>query len=415
VLSDTELEQIDTMPLGKLDVSDPELYRSDSWRPYFARLRREAPVHYCSDGIYGPYWSVSTYDLMQEVELNHQVYSNRADLGGIQLLDIAPNLHRPSFVSMDPPEHTGRRRAVAPMTNRSGMKDMSGLIRERTAAVLDGLPRGKVFNWVEAVSMDLTSRMLATMFDYPQDRRHELMFWSDVATTNINAPDALVKTEDERYAELQRMAEAFVPLWQERQQGGEGFDLITMLANHEATMHMDREEFIGTLFLLIVGGNDTTRNSMTGGLLALDENPEALELVNQDRSLLPNMVQEMIRYQTPVIHMRRTALEDAELNGQTIAKGDKVVLWYVSANRDENVFPEPELFKVDRENSRRHLSFGAGIHRCVGDQLAALQLAILWEEILDRGIEIDVVGPPERVYSNFIRGFTSLPVKIVAG
>jgi len=411
----TAAQSVGTTPLDQLDVSDPELYRADSWRPWFERLRREAPVHYCRSGLYGPYWSVSTYDLVNAVELNPKVFSNRADLGGIQLADIAPGLNRPAFVSMDPPEHTGRRRAVTPMTNRSSLQTLSGLIRERTVEVLAELPRGSTFDWVQAVSVDLTSRMLATMFDYPQERRGELMYWSDVATTNINAPDALVKSEDERYAELQRMADAFVPLWQARSGGRGGFDLVTMLANSEATMHMDREEFIGTLFLLIVGGNDTTRNSMSGGLLALSETPGAWQRLREDPGLVANMVQEMIRYQTPVIHMRRTALEDTELAGQAIAKGDKVVLWYISANRDETVFEDADSFRIDRENARRHLSFGAGIHRCVGDQLAALQLQVLWEEILERGIEIEVLGPPERVYSNFIRGISSLPVRIVSG
>ena len=276
------------------------------------------------------------------------------------------------------------------------------------------MPRNEVFDWVQLVATDLTGMMLATMFDYPQERRLDLIHWSDVATTNINAENPLVSTEEERYRELERMADTFAPLWRERANGKGGFDLITMLANSDATKDMDREEFIGTLFLLIVGGNDTTRNSMTGGLLALHENPEQLAKVRENPDLVPNMVQEMIRFQTPVIHMRRTALMDKELNGQMIRAGDKVALWYVSGNTDETVFKNPYNFDVERENARRHLSFGAGIHRCVGDRLAEMQLRVLWEEILARDIRIEVMGAPERVYSNFIRAISSLPVKIVA-
>ncbi|MFP6696274.1 MAG: cytochrome P450, partial [Alphaproteobacteria bacterium] len=231
--------------------------------------------------------------------------------------------------------------------------------------------------------------------------------------TNINAKNPLVKTEAERYGELEAMADAFAPLWRARI-NGEGFDLITMLANSEATKGMDREEFIGTLFLLIVGGNDTTRNSMTGGLLALHENPEQLAKVRDNPDLVGNMVQEMIRVQTPVIHMRRTALMDTELADQQIKQGDKVALWYISANTDDAVFADPYKFDVTRDNARRHLSFGAGIHRCVGDRLAELQLRILWEEIIAHDIRVEVMGPGGRVYSNFIRAFSTLPVKIAA-
>jgi cytochrome P450 len=399
--------------LDLIDVSKPTLYEQDIWRPYFKRLREEAPVHYCSDSLYGPYWSISTYDLIMKVELNHQAFSNRADLGGIQIANIASGMERPSFVSMDRPEHTPRRRAVAPIGNRHSLRAFDDLIRDRTSSVLDGLPRGEVFDWVDKVSIDLTAMMLATMLDYPQERRRELMYWSDVATANLNAENPVVSSEEERYAELECMADAFAPLWAARADGKGGFDLITMLANDETTQNMSRTEFIGTLFLLIVGGNDTTRNSMSGGLLAVCENSDQLDLARRNRDLIPSMVSEMIRFQTPVIHMRRTAIEDTEIAGQEIREGDKVVVWYVSGNRDETVFENPDSFLIERKNARRHLSFGAGIHRCVGDQLAELQLRILWEEILDRKMRFEIAGEPQRTYSNFIRGFTSLPVKIV--
>lgn len=400
--------------LDRIDIADPALYESDAWRPLFRRLRAEAPVHYCPDSPYGPYWSVSTHGLIMKTALDHKSFSNRADLGGIQIADIAPNLDRPAFISMDPPEHTMRRKAVAPIANPSSVKEFEALIRERTILVLEGLPKSEPFDWVEHVSKDLTAMMLATMFAFPQERRHELMYWSDVATANLNAAKPLVNSEAERYAVLQEMADAFIPFWEARAEGNGGFDLITMLANSEATKDMDRAELIGTLFLLIVGGNDTTRNSMSGGVIALHENPDQLTLVKQNRDLIPSMVSEIIRLQTPVIHMRRTALADTEIAGRSIREGDKVVLWYVSGNRDENVFEDADTFRVDRPNARRHLSFGAGVHRCVGDRLAELQLRVLWEEILDREMLFEVAAPPVRLYSNFIRGFSSVPVRRTA-
>ncbi len=397
--------------MNSLNPADPALYFEDRWRPVFERLRADAPVHYCPDSLYGPYWSVSTYDLIMQAELRPQEFSNRADLGGIQINDIAKGLDRPAFVSMDPPEHTPRRRAVAPIGNRSSLRQYEDLIRERTGAVLDALPKDEPFDWVQRVSIDLTAMMLATMLDWPQERRMELMYWSDVATANLNAPDPLVRTEEERYAVLERMADEFAPLWQARSGGQGGFDLITMLANNASTLNMSRAEFIGTLFLLIVGGNDTTRNSMSGGLLALCQNPAEWRKAQAEPSLIPAMVSEMIRWQTPVLHMRRTAVADAELGGQTIRKGDKLVLWYISGNRDESVFTDADAFVVGRTNASRHLSFGAGIHRCIGDQLAELQLRVLWEEILTRDLRFERVGHLERIYSNFIRGVKKLDVR----
>jgi cytochrome P450 len=187
-----------------------------------------------------------------------------------------------------------------------------------------------------------------------------------------------------------------------------------MLAHSRATRDMPFREFMGNLTLLIVGGNDTTRNSMTGGLMALNEHPTEYQKLRDDPGLIQGMVSEIIRYVTPVIHMRRTALADAELGGKHIKKGDEVVMWYVSGNRDPEAIEEPDRFIIDRARPRQHLSFGFGIHRCVGNRLAELQLRILWEETMQRYPVIEVMGPGQRTNSNFIHGIRSLPVRIPA-
>jgi cytochrome P450 len=400
--------------LDAIDVSDPQIYQDDTWYPIFARLRREDPVHYCPESRYGPYWAVTRYKDIMAVEVNHQVYSSSNEFGGIQIEDQPKNMDRPSFIRMDPPKHDEQRMVVSPVVAPVNLQNMEGVIRERTIKVLEELPRGETFDWVDKVSIELTTMMLATLFDYPWDDRRQLTYWSDVVIANVNSPDAPVHSEEERFAELTKMAQALGVLYQQRGQMPPRFDLLSMLAHGEATKNMPFREFMGTLGLLIVGGNDTTRNTMTGAIMALNEYPGEYQKLRDDPSLIPSMVSEVIRYVTPVIHMRRTAREDTELAGKKIKKGDKVVIWYVSGNRDPDALEDPDRLIIDRARPRQHLSFGFGIHRCVGNRLAELQLRILWEELLPRFPVIEVMGPAKRVYSNFIHGIRSLPVRIPA-
>jgi cytochrome P450 len=400
--------------LDAIDVSDPQIYQDDTWYPYFARLRREDPVHYCKESRYGPYWAVTKYKDIMQVEVNHQVYSSANELGGIQIEEQPKSMDRPSFIRMDPPKHDDQRKVVSPVVAPANLANMEGLIRERTIRLLEELPRGIVFDWVDKVSIELTTMMLATLFDYPWEDRRQLTYWSDVTICNVNSPESPVHSEEERFTEITKMAEAMAKLFNERAAMPPKFDLLSMLAHGPATQNMPVREFMGTLGLLIVGGNDTTRNTMTGSIMALNEYPGEYQKLRDDPSLIPGMVSEVIRYVTPVIHMRRTAKEDTELAGKTIKKGDKVVIWYISGNRDPEAIEDPDRLIIDRARPRQHLSFGFGIHRCVGNRLAELQLKILWEELLPRYPVVEVMGEPRRLYSNFIHGIRSLPVRIPA-
>ncbi|MDF0521660.1 cytochrome P450 [Bradyrhizobium yuanmingense] len=406
-------ERAMSLPLEQFDPGDPELFRTDTFWPYFDRLRREDPVHYCKDSMFGPYWSVTRYNDIMEIETNHAVFSSASALGGITIRDIDPDLRRESFISMDPPRHAAQRKTVAPMFTPTHLDNLAINIRERSAECLDNLPCGEVFDWVDRVSIELTTQMLAVLFDFPWEDRRKLTRWSDIATT-IPGPDGLVATEDERMAELTECAAYFSKLWKQRIEQPPKSDLLSMMAHGTATRDMDAKNFLGNLILLIVGGNDTTRNTMSGSLLALSQHPEQYRKLRQNPDLLDSFVPEVIRWQTPLAHMRRTALSDFEFRGKQIKKGDKVVMWYVSGNRDEEVIDKPYQFIIDRARPRTHLSFGFGIHRCVGLRLAELQLKIIWEEILKRFDHIDVVGEPTRVYSSFVKGIEMLPVKIAA-
>ncbi len=404
-----------TLPLDAIDVSNPKLYQDDVWYPYFERLRREDPVHYTQDGMYGSFWSVTRFKDIMQVETSHQIYSSAAKLGGITITDRPMEFRRPSFIAMDPPRHDDQRKVVSPIVAPANLQNMEPIIRERVCRVLDGLPRGETFDWVQRVSIELTTLMLATLFDFPLEERRKLTYWSDVATADVNAGGE-VDSEEKRLAILTEAVRVFTGLWHERKARPGGFDLISMLAHGEATRNLvdDPAEFLGNLVLLIVGGNDTTRNSMSGGLWALCKHPGEYQKLRDNPGLIPGMVPEIIRWQSPIVHMRRTALADAELGGKQIRQGDKVVMWYISGNRDEDSIDRPNEFIIDRARPRHHMSFGFGIHRCVGNRLAELQLTILWEEIMRRFPVIELMGEPQRMYSNFIHGITALPVRIPA-
>jgi cytochrome P450 len=391
------------------DVSRPSLYRDDSWRPLFAQLRSEQPVYYCPHSRSGPYWSITRYDDIVRVDTDSTGFSSSHDYGGVTIEDRVAV----TFMQMDPPIHTAKRKNAAPIVAPRSLVQMESLIRERAGRVLDELPRNEDFDWVENVSIELTSMMLTTLFGYPVEARRKLVHWSNVLTADLEDPDSPIRSEAERQAGLADFYMTMVDLWERRQKEEEpGFDIISLLAHDPAVRAAPYEEIIALFGLFLVGGNDTTRNSMSGGAWGFSRFPEEWSKLKANPKLISNAAAEIIRFQTPVIYQRRTATTDVEIGGKTIKAGDKVVIWYISGNRDESVFADPDALRVERPNARQHLSFGMGPHRCLGARLAELQLRVLWEEVLSRDLEIEVLTPPTYAFSNLVRSPVTLPVRI---
>lgn len=400
--------------IDPIDVTRAELYVEDRWQEPFRQLRKHAPIQWVPESKFGAFWSVSTHKPIQHIEALPKLFSSGWQYGGITLATesdvlLPDEIRQPMFIAMDPPEHTAQRRTVAPSFGPGEVAAMKDECRQRTGEVLDSLPVGETFDWVEKVSIELTTGMLAKLFDFPWEERHKLTEWSDYGgdIEMFRTPGAMVK----RNEKMHEMGMAFAELWQQRI-ANPGKDLVSIMIQSDAMKHMSEEEFIGNLILLIVGGNDTTRNTMSGYAFGMNQFPEERAKLEANPELIPNAIQEIIRWQTPLSHMRRMVTEDTDMFGVDMKKGDRVALWYISANRDEEVFDDPDSIRVDRENARRHLSFGYGIHRCVGARVAELQLITLLEEMAKRRLRVNVVGEPVRVPACFVHGFKKLPVEL---
>ncbi|MEC7117219.1 MAG: cytochrome P450 [Actinomycetota bacterium] len=405
----------DELTIDQINPHNPYLFLEDRWQDHFARLRAEDPVHLNELETSGRYWSVTKYEDVRAVDGDWETYSSAKGitLGLTEIATAEENEGQvgiQTFIAMDPPEHTAQRKTVRSVSAPSNLRNIEPMIRERTAELLDSLPEGESFDWVDTVSIELTTLMLATLFDFPMEDRRKLTRWSDIVFA-IPGPGGVVETQQQKIDELLECVDYFDGLFKLRRENP-GFDLVSMLANGEATKDIPMVEQLGNLLLLIVGGNDTTRNTMTGSVYGLNKFPDQYDKLLAKPNLISNLVPEVIRWQTPLSYMRRTANHDTELGGKQIKKHDQVLMWYLSANQDEDVFENAHVLDIERHNADRQLSFGYGIHFCMGSRVAELQLRILWEEILQRFKRIEIQEEPERVFSSFVHGYSKLPVTV---
>jgi cytochrome P450 len=413
-----QAEDVAATPLDQLNPARVDRFSNDTIWPVFERLRREDPVHYTPDSEYGPYWSITKWNDILAVDTDHEGFSSAEGIGLANLAVLAEQERvtgqrrrgGAGFITMDEPEHGRARKAVSPTLAPSNLHAMSPQVRQRAGEILDSLPIGKEFDWVDLVSKELTAMTLATLFDFPFEQRRKLPWWSDMI---MNQPGhGPVESWQQKGEAIFECFSAFTELWNQRVNAPPGNDLISMLAHNPATRDMPLETYQGNVVLLIVGGNDTTRNTISGSVYALNKNPDQYAKLRANPDLVLPMISETIRWQTPLAHMSRVATRDVEIGGKVIKKGDRVVMWYISGNRDETVIDQPNAYIIDRERPRQHMSFGFGVHRCVGNRVAEMQLTIIWEEILKRFPEIKVVGEPVLNYSAFVHGYESLPVII---
>ncbi len=403
---------------GELAIDDinpinAHLFLEDRWHGHFERLRNEDPVHLNEIDSAGRYWSVTKYDDVRQVDGDWKTFSSADGITlGPNVAKIPEEARRSgtSFISMDPPRHGEQRGTVRSVAGPKNLRNVEPLIRERTIAILESLPDGETFDWVDTVSIELTTMMLATLFDFPFEDRRKLTRWSDIVFA-IPAPGGIVETQEQKGEELFECIQYFEKLWDLRREHP-GDDLVSMLVHGEATKDMPTAAHLGNLLLLIIGGNDTTRNTMSGSVYGLNKYPDQYDKLQANPELLANAVPEIIRWQTPLSYMRRTATQDTELGGKQILKDDQVLMWYLSANRDEAVFDNGKALDIERHNADRQIAFGYGIHFCMGSRLAELQLRILWEEILQRFERVTVKEEPTRTFSTFVHGYTRLPVEV---
>ena len=412
------------MPKPIYDIG--QICELDKWETFingqpfdlFKRLRKEAPIYWHEESLdFEPgFWALTKHEDIVRVSKDPLTFSSA--VGGHLMSMGDPEVVDPTAVAaivgnmigMDPPDHQIYRKMVAPSFTPKAIKALEVDMRAKIRELLENVEDKGEFNFVTEISEQLPLWVLCEMMGIPESERPKIR---DLVN---NLTDASIQQDPNNsfqiwvnYMELFKMGRDMI----EERRRNPTDDLMSVVANTKVEGgELPPELLDGFFLLMVIAGNETTRNTLTGGLMALTENPEEREKLLKDPSLISNATDEMLRWVTSVIYFRRTATKDTNIRGQDIKAGDKVVMWYGSANRDEDVFTEGDLFKVDRVNAKKHLAFGAGEHLCLGNRLGHMQIRILFEELLSRYPNIHSTSDPVRIPSNFLAGISELKVSL---
>ncbi|HLW69891.1 MAG TPA: cytochrome P450 [Candidatus Binataceae bacterium] len=406
------------MTLDEVDLKNPDLYLAGVPHELFTRLRRDDPVHWNPEPDGRGFWSITKYDDIVAISKNPAVFSSARAHGGHRIFDenvvgvagLGAEETAAPMISMDPPEHNRFRRMLSPTFSPLRLKPLEERIHERVCAILDRLGARHECEFVTDIAAELPVQMLAELLGVPQEDRLKLFDWSN----SLIAEDdpELRKSPEATARDVAAMIDYSARLWDQRL-AHPGNDLISMLVHSQTPdgETMSKEQYLGTFILLVVAGNETTRNSISGGVIALAQFPDERRRLAANSGLMATAAAEIVRYVSPIMHMRRTAIADTELRGKQIRAGDKVILWYPSANRDEEIFTDPFRFNATRAELPQ-LGFGTGQHYCLGARLAEMQLRLFFTEFLRRYPNAEPVGPIRRMRSNFVAGIKEMPVRL---
>jgi cytochrome P450 len=409
--------------LGEIDLAEPDNYVDGVPFEWFDHLRHEHPVVWHPEPAPNKgFWAVTRYSDLTSVHMDWQTYSSELGAVALEELDEEQLERRKSMLETDPPRHTELRSICSKRFSARGVGVYEDYIREIARGVLDRALDQQEFDFVSEISRELPIRFLCSIFTVPQEDAPRLIAWGDqmIANQDPELSRAVVDREDtEAYRLLPFRSPTALEVWayadRQRDQRLEepADDVIGALTVAQSEAVLNEHEYHNYFSVLMIAGNETTRHTITSGMLALMQNPDQLALLKGDLSLIPSATEEILRWATPVMHFRRTATRDVELGGQQIKAGDKVVTWFISADRDESVFPDPYRFDI-RRTPNDHVVFGpGGPHFCLGAHLARLETRILFQELLPRLKSIEPAGKIERLRSNFINGIKRMPVRVV--
>ena len=397
------------------DLKDPGLYEAGVPWEAFATLRREDPVHWNPESDGAGFWAVTRHADIVEVSRQPSVFSSAHENGGhrifneneVGLTGAGDSAIGIPFISRDPPLHTRYRKFIMPALSPVRLGDIEARIRARATRLIAAIPLGEPIDLVPTLAAPLPLMTLAELLGVSGDLWPRLYDWTNAFVGEDDpefrqSPEAMAATLGEFFAFAQDLSAA--------RRAAPTDDIASLLANAEIEGEpVPFRDFVANLILVLVGGNETTRNSLSHSVAAFSLNSAQWRAIRDDRSLLRTAAPEMVRFASPVMHMRRTAMQDTMIGGRKIAKGDKIVLWYISGNRDESVFAEADRFDVTRRGAQ-HVGFGAGQHVCVGSRLAEMQLRVAFDILAERVTSFEVQAPPRRFRSNFINGLKNLDV-----